>query len=189
VSLWILTLSEYSIAYNDVYHRIVPAGSSDWTGWHRAGSNHSVYLAASMALVPMVFLTISVSNSLPRLRDLWIAVSAALTVTTILFARWLGLGESWIDTHIDALFGQDNTANTARANRFFSELADRHEAYWPWLLLALILTTVFVIFGAWRRQWHQRSVRREIADDARSDSLGFGGEADDSRADHSAPIL
>ncbi len=32
-----------------------------------------------------------------------------------------------------------------------SDASAEHEVSWPWLLLPIILTTAFVIFGAWRR--------------------------------------
>ena len=36
---------------------------------------------------------------------------------------------------------------------------------WPWLLLPIILTTAFVIFGAWKREVRDAEVRAVDADE------------------------
>ena len=147
VSFWVLTWREYSIACDDVFDRI---GLGSNLGVVYSPDPHSVYLAASMAVVPTVFLTISVSNCLRRLLDPWIAVATALIVATVLAARWLGLK---LNDALDAASWEDT--------EFLAEFEDQQEVPWLWLLLPLILTTAFVIFGAWRSAVKAREVEAE----------------------------
>ena len=153
-----------------------------WSSMMTAEQIASLQPALS-ALIPTLFLSVSVSNNLPRPKDSWIAVSAAAIAATMLTAHGLGLDIFRIDIKISEsvafaiLHEQDGFAKQepmtaerageilgAQRSLFHSKFAALHTS-WLWLLLPIILTTAFVIFGAWRSAVKAREAEADTVDE------------------------
>ena len=90
-----------------------------------------------MALIPLAFLSLSRHNSLITLRDHRILIGGLLFATCIECCYWVGERDAW------------DVIERAKGNSIIRWRDFR--VSWLLLLLPIILTTAFVIVGAWRR--------------------------------------
>ena len=112
-----------------------------WDNWMRFS-----WEGPLVALLPMLFLAMSEHNSpWVAIRDRWLWIAGLLVIGNIICA--CGLGEhngvpAWTWNEWRLLIRVHGTVEAAREAHYISPL---------WLLLPIILTTAFVIFGAWLR--------------------------------------
>ena len=113
-------------------------------------------VVGSLALISTAFLCLSRHNKVFRLNDRWTLVSSMLLFTTLAFSFWLGMDDvsEGLPTIDWREYWTDEDIRSAQGN---------HVVSWLRLLLPIILTTAFVIFGAWRRAVRDAAV--EAADE------------------------
>ena len=123
------------------------------------------------ALLPATFLALSVCNGWrDLLRKPWVLVAAFLFTFALGFVYWLG----WHDISEDVvsvnlmrfeIFKSDPSRVLVPLEKAIAkakaEAMASHEVSWLLLLLPIILTTAFVIFGAWRSAVADRGSLRE----------------------------
>ena len=109
-----------------------------------------------LASLPTMLVSLSAHNSLVRLRDPWVFLSAAFFLGCMMLVCWLGsqdalsAQDAWFEAHplwrvndAGLLFEDHDRPNPNPRSL--------QEVSWFRLLLPIILTTAFVIYGAWRR--------------------------------------
>ncbi len=114
---------------------------ADYTYWW-------LVVGPSLALVPIALLSLSVHNSLFKLRDRWILMAAILLAGAIGFSDWLAERDA-DRSYPDVLINYLPAPPPFTIHDFVRE--EYHQVSRSWLLLPIILTTAFVIWGAWRR--------------------------------------
>ena len=124
-----------------------------------------LFVAVSLALLPTMLVYLSFHNRLLRNpeRSVWLAGLGFVCASG--FCYWLGTHDARAAFDIytaDKPYPQTIPGFIAR------HVAARqaHVVSWFWLLLPIILTTAFVIFGAWRR----------ASRDAEVEAVGVGVE-------------
>ena len=106
---------------------------------------------SSLVVLPTLFLSVSVHNS-PRevVRDIWILVAGLLFLGCVWCGFWIGahnaLPTSTLDEWRELVLAYSKIRHEMNAARVQEGL----RVSWLWLLVPIILTTAFVIFGAWR---------------------------------------
>ena len=126
----------------------------------RPPSMEDVYLkvlpvAAGGGILPWMFLSLSSWNELlrHRVREPWLFTCTLMFVSAIGFSYWLG-GVDAVDAFA-TISGRwdvvpDKVMTLPLVNKFLAQARLEHTVSWLWLLLPLILTTAFVIVGAWK---------------------------------------
>ena len=121
-------------------------------GWIRANDWVPFWWLASgvvgFTLLPTVFVFLSASNSPAGLRDPHVLVCAALFAGTIAFSYWIGKhnvmpGSTW-NAYLEMVYEQHDGL---RAVESIATVRALHHVSWLWLLLPVIPTTAFVIWG------------------------------------------
>ena len=98
-------------------------------------------LGLSFAAIPTALLMLSAGNSLRRSRTRSLILCGLLIAICASFTCWLGEEDNWRRV-IEIDLGGTGPQPTGLGPL---------EVSWFWLLTPIILTTAFVIFGAWRR--------------------------------------
>ena len=142
VSFWVVSFGAYSLGFHMPENLDPWFGSHPWmmeaffTGqlkWTNPWTYRWLACGLLMALIPLVFLSLSRHNSPIKLRDHRILIGGLLFATCIGCCYWVGELEVIEEA-------------SAYPTRWWN-----HRVPWLWLLLPIILTTAFVIWGAWRR--------------------------------------
>jgi hypothetical protein len=119
--------------------------------WEHVVAYHSWWIVpALLAPIPLALLSLSVHNSPINLRDRRILRTGIMILLSVAFACLLG--EHDADTSVAGLAGYaDENGELSPGWAAEVKRARHHEVSWFLLLPPIILTTAFVIFGAWRR--------------------------------------
>jgi hypothetical protein len=155
VAFWVMAWRAYSIAFginygsefsDTVVSTVAPLGI-EYGGWLVLLVLDHQYLIAGLSLAPVPTLLLWIASGRTGNRR-WLLICGLLFASAISFAFWR--------TEADSNWAPDG--DQAKQRR-------EHEVSWFSLLLPIILTTAFVIFGAWRG-----AVR-----DAEVEAVGEGG--------------
>ena len=141
VSFWVLAWRSYGMA--------VETGlNPDWTPTSDTLFVHQWRTTAAFAVAPTIFMLVSTHKGVRGLSDPLVVISGLMFAATFRSNIWLGF---W-DTQFGYSFGPNGRGND--------------ETSWPWLLLPIILTTAFVIWGAWRNAVRARDAEvEEVGED------------------------
>ena len=139
--VWI-SFAAYSQVWRDPEPRHYMPPFNPWSQFAR-DSARLVGFLTSAALLPTIFLSLSHHNSPLKLRDPWIVISGVMFSCTIWISHELG------DVYYSGV--SPLICSPPRSTIFDDVILPIQRASWLWLLPPIILTTAFVIFGAWRR--------------------------------------
>ena len=107
-------------------------------------------LIVTAAILPTIFLSFSTSNTPTELRSRRVLSALfAFAACAVFSGGWL----AYHDAHV-VLFSSPRDRfdlSLISIRQMQQILRAEHEVSWPWLLLPIIVTTAFVIWGAWRR--------------------------------------
>ena len=167
VSLWTLVFAAERFGYR--IWRDLADDAATSTGWRMdtTAITSSSLLASvlSLTVLPSMFVLVSCHVSLVGLRDKLVWGSSALFAVTLWVGYRLGMHNAYPcsdwNEWISLVWSKD--IDIALAEQLACIRDERHVST-LWLLLPLFLTTVFVIFGAWRRAVRDAAVG-EVVDD------------------------
>ncbi len=142
VAFWVLAWRGYWIIYDELS---IPAELFEllpfpaWTVW--------VAICSAFALVPTMFYSIAAQGYVLRLRDRGVLFAGGLFATSLGLSLWLGMSD--VKTAFDKTGPHSGFSGSFPLA--LAKARPEHAVSWLYLLLPIILTTAFVIFGAWRR--------------------------------------
>ena len=180
VSFWVLAWKIYSV-WCDIGHGGLQLHwlglylSEPW-GIYDSWEAQIIYavISGSAAVLPTALLSLSRRNNVFKLRDPWTLISCMLLVVTLVLSHRQGFDDAILalDVAVSDRLTLEGIPNTEE----FSEewtwpipsdavAHQNHVVSWLWLLLPIILTTAFVIFGAWRSAVKAREVEADAVEE------------------------
>ena len=163
VAFWVLAIGVYWTCAR----WYVASGAECWF-WvlHRPTNEHHMVLVPdwlsdnlwwvlpSASIVPSLLLSLSIPPIKAGLRDSMVWVFALSCAGTTWVCYWLGERDVMSNMARRVELGTvpegADRFDSLHVHEVVTQAADEHVVSWPPLLLPIILTTAFVIFGAWR---------------------------------------